>query len=353
MRVTFVLPAFFDYPIGGYRVVYEYANYLATKGHSVCVVYLVEERGDYGFVQRAKGAARELRRKLARTPRVSWMALDPSVRLVWQPPVAASLPDGDAIIATAWQTARLVASALPASGKGFYLVQDHEVWRNVKEERVNATFRLGLHVIAISTWLAELAEVEGSARTSLVLNGLDHAAFKVTSSVLSRPLRALALFHDDPRKDTASTIDAFKEARRLVPALAFRMFGVPARHERLPVWIEYFQQPTPDTLLRLYNQSAIFVSSSLLEGWCLPAAEAMACGCALVCTDSKGPRDFAIDGVSALFSSPGDVQALADNITRVATDASLRHALQDSGIQSTDRLTWEKSGEALVRLLSE
>ena len=38
MKITFLLPGY-PAPIGGYRVVYEYANYLATKGNKISIVH--------------------------------------------------------------------------------------------------------------------------------------------------------------------------------------------------------------------------------------------------------------------------------------------------------------------------
>lgn len=39
LRINFLLPAYYSDPIGGYRVVYEYANFLAARGHDITVVY--------------------------------------------------------------------------------------------------------------------------------------------------------------------------------------------------------------------------------------------------------------------------------------------------------------------------
>ena len=39
MRISFVLPCSGRYPIGGFRIVYEYANRLADRGHQVSIVH--------------------------------------------------------------------------------------------------------------------------------------------------------------------------------------------------------------------------------------------------------------------------------------------------------------------------
>src|SRR3546814_17960981 len=39
MRISFVLPCSGRYPLGGFRIVYEYANRLADRGHQVSIVH--------------------------------------------------------------------------------------------------------------------------------------------------------------------------------------------------------------------------------------------------------------------------------------------------------------------------
>jgi hypothetical protein len=39
MRITFILPGFIDAPMGGVKVVVEYANRLAGRGHRVTLIY--------------------------------------------------------------------------------------------------------------------------------------------------------------------------------------------------------------------------------------------------------------------------------------------------------------------------
>ncbi|MCL4319149.1 MAG: glycosyl transferase family 1, partial [Firmicutes bacterium] len=39
MKITFVLPGYPYKPVGGFRIVYLYANYFAQQGHQVSVVH--------------------------------------------------------------------------------------------------------------------------------------------------------------------------------------------------------------------------------------------------------------------------------------------------------------------------
>ena len=49
MNIAFVLPAIADYPIGGYKIAYEYANRLQKKGHQVMVYHVHNAISRKGF----------------------------------------------------------------------------------------------------------------------------------------------------------------------------------------------------------------------------------------------------------------------------------------------------------------
>ncbi len=39
MRVNFILPTFIREPIGGYKVIYDHANFLVSRGHRVRIIF--------------------------------------------------------------------------------------------------------------------------------------------------------------------------------------------------------------------------------------------------------------------------------------------------------------------------
>ena len=95
----------------------------------------------------------------------------------------------------------------------------------------------------------------------------------------------------------------------------------------------------------------LFVDASSQAGWNNPAAEAMACGVPLICTDIGGVRDFASDGETALLVPPGDVDALAAAILRAAGDDALRSRLAAAGLKAIARFDWDRSADRLVGIL--
>jgi len=357
LRVTFLLPLPGHEPIGGFKVVYEYANYLARRGHTVSVVHPALLRIDEPLSKLgAKRVARTvldyvLRRMTGNFKPVSWFRLEPQVRLLWVPSLAARhVPDGDVVIASAWETAEWAATYPESKGRRFYLIQHHETWSG-PQERVMATWTAPLEKIVIARWLQEIAEGLGQS-AHLVDNGLDFSRFKMLTPIEDRdPKRILMMFHNQPWKGSPDGLRAFALAQAEEPGLTLTLFGLAARPDDLPAGIDYHRNPPQELIRDLYNEAAIFVSPSWAEGFPLPPAEAMQCGAALVCTDIGGTAMYAIDGKTALLSPVKDAEAMAANLLRLVRDPELRVRLARDGHAFIQRFTWDRAGAALEDLL--
>ena len=88
------------------------------------------------------------------------------------------------------------------------------------------------------------------------------------------------------------------------------------------------------TLAGLYAGATAVVSVPLVEGYGLPAVEAMACGAPVVASPqpSLGGAAYEVD--------PRDVDAMAAALVRVAGDAALRAELVEAGRARASTLTW-------------
>ena len=147
-------------------------------------------------------------------------------------------------------------------------------------------------------------------------------------------------------------VAALEIARQSVPDLQAVLFGTDPRPADLPGWIEYAQDPDQRDLVdEIYNGSAVYLCPSHAEGWHLPPAEAMGCGCAVVSTDIDGVRDYAHDGTTALLSPVRDPEALAANLVRVFQDDGLRLRLAQTAHHEIQQYRWEDSTEDLEHAL--
>jgi glycosyltransferase involved in cell wall biosynthesis len=95
----------------------------------------------------------------------------------------------------------------------------------------------------------------------------------------------------------------------------------------------------------------VFVQTSTHEGFCLPALEAMATGCAVVCTDARGNRDFCQDGVNCLMPEP-NARAVACALRRALGDPELGRSLGRKGIETAADYAWTRRIDALEQFLN-
>jgi len=86
----------------------------------------------------------------------------------------------------------------------------------------------------------------------------------------------------------------------------------------------------PDEHMPLcYSSADVYVSPSLLEGFGLPLAEALACETPIVATNTGATAE--VVGPGGIMVPPGDIIALAGAISDLLKDASLRHELGKRG----------------------
>lgn len=354
MKVHFVLPTDGTVPVGGYKVVYEYANGLVQRGHQVTVTHAFYlQPSQVRLLRRPRHWATFLKRwALGRyTPR-SWFKVDPAVKLRFVPWLHRwFMPAADAVVATSWETAEWVAGYSPRHGRPFYLIQHFEDWSGDRE-RVLSTWHLPLHKIVISRWLQALVAQHGES-SSYITNGLDFTAFGVDVAPEDRDPHSVAmLYHQSAWKGSRYGLEALMQAHVQCPSLKATLFGVCPPPADLPSWVSYHQLPSQRLLREIYNQAAIFLAPSLTEGWGLPPAEAMICGAAVVLTDVDGHREFAQADVNALMCPPADAAALARGILALVSDRSLRLRLAQAASTSIQGFTWSRACQAMERTLA-
>jgi glycosyltransferase involved in cell wall biosynthesis len=353
MKVTFLLPDYYPEPIGGYVVVYEYANQLAKRGAFVTVMFGhdLKRLQELSWRKRLKRLLRPIKLRLLHRPLVRWFTFQPGVKLRFIPIFRPErMPDADAVIATSWETAGPVAALPLSKGRKFYLIQHYETWSGTKAA-VDKTWHMPLHIIAISQWLIDKGRELGASEMTHIPNAIDHNQFRVTNQA-ARPASILSLYHTSEFKGVPDALAVLARIHKAFPDVLIRMFGVYERGADMPGWIEYHRDPAREQLAALYNQSSIYLSASLIEGWSLPPAEAMACGCLFVGTDSLGCRDYAESDVTALLSPPGDRDALYLNLARAITDPKLSRKIAERGTANIQTFSWDSSGVTMYDLIT-
>jgi glycosyltransferase involved in cell wall biosynthesis len=398
LKITFVLQEMGVGAVGGIRVVYEYANRLSDKGHQVTIVYPLTP-----YVPRLKGSSpkdqlrwlkgqtRWLIQNLKRRKNVGWFGVKARIKVIPTNSPAFSgfsqrwIPDADVVLATAWETAYLVSKLGSKKGKKFYFIQHYEIWPvwnddsswqkaeaiesdpnklclamhdvtpdNPKlkafKDLVDASYKLPLNKIVISTWLKQLIEEKfGEPARGPIPNGVNFQTFFLENT-LHMGNRVLMPWRPAKWKGTQHGLNAYSQAHQQFPDVEFALHGVRAQND-LPDWIVKHGRVSDDELRHLYNQSDIYVIPSWVEGSQLPPMEAMACGCAVVATNVGGVTDYAVAGKTVLVSPPRKPEALAANLIELLGNKEKLKDMAKAGNEYIAQFTWEKATNSLEEIL--
>jgi glycosyltransferase involved in cell wall biosynthesis len=109
---------------------------------------------------------------------------------------------------------------------------------------------------------------------------------------------------------------------------------------RFPGYVDRAEQPL------WYNAADLFVYPSQYEGFGLPALEAMACGVAVVTSNTSSLPE--VVGSAGATVDPTDVEALTETMAAVLTDKDRAAAMAAAGRQRAAQFTWRASAEACV-----
>lgn len=348
MRITFCLPQPSWGPVGGYKIVYEYANRLCERGHIVTIVHdsvtFAKKYFRYFPDNQLSTIIKKAFIKVFRN-KVRWFQLNDGVRVINSVKCIndSYLPNADIIIATAIDTVEPVNKLSLSKGKKVCFVQDIENW-DFDDEYVNYTYSLPFKYIVISDWIKERVDKHSLFPSELILNGLDFSQYYITDPIEERnPYTVSMLYHDRPHKGSVYGISALLKLKKEVPQLKVLMFGVTKRPKNLPDWIEYTRRATPEQLLKIYNQSAVFLCPTIDEGFGLTGAESMACGCALVSTEYKGVREYAVDNENAILCEKENPDNLCSAMKMLMDNNKVRIKLAYSGNKTIKKFDWNTS----------
>ncbi len=122
-------------------------------------------------------------------------------------------------------------------------------------------------------------------------------------------------------------------------------------HEVLmvPGSVRYLGPVSDEDLIAAYCSAAALVYPSVYEGFGIPVAEAMACGCpVLTCPNSSIPE---VAGDAALYVNPESADELVAAMAQVSSDRSLRQRLIGEGIERARRFSWSKMAKGVQDVL--
>jgi len=156
----------------------------------------------------------------------------------------------------------------------------------------------------------------------------------------------------EPRKNLVRLIDAFtriaaeseyhlvlagRDGWKVAPIRAAAGASPHAHRIHFPGFI------ADDDLPAVLSAAHALVWPSLYEGFGLPPLEAMACGAPVLTSNVSSLPE--VVGDAALQVDPHDVDALAESMRALATDATLRNNLMAKGTHRAAHFTWERTAQ--------
>lgn len=155
----------------------------------------------------------------------------------------------------------------------------------------------------------------------------------------------------EPRKNLPRLIEAFSEVRRRGYVGELLLAGQPGWNAEATLaaierHAEYVRTCPFDP--RLYRGARLLAFPSLYEGFGLPVLEAMTCGLPVLTSNLSSLPEIA--GEAALLVDPEDVEAIADGLWRLLTDAELAAELHRRGLARAAEFSWDRAAAETWRV---
>ena len=103
-------------------------------------------------------------------------------------------------------------------------------------------------------------------------------------------------------------------------------------------------------LSAVYKRASLFVLPSLFEGFGIPLLEAMSFGCPVAASNKTSIPE--VVGDSAILFDPNSSEQIAEKISDILFDNTLRERLIDKGLQRSKMFSWEKMAEDTIQAYS-
>ena len=329
------------------------------------VVFLLNGAALYGGVKVVFQHARALRRLgvdaevVSTDPAPDWFPVaDCGYRQV-RALVPSEIGAADFAIGTIWFT---VPAALTVPGaRALHLCQCYEpLYDGVAAQRneIEAVYRLPTRKLAVSPHLIALLAERLGVTADWIPQPFEPDVFVAPARerAADHRLRVLVV---GPWEVPIKGIEWGLRALRPVAAegwLDLVRLALDARAEEIELWPDADRRlhVSPGAVPAIYAGVDAYVGlCSEVEGFGLPALEAMSCARPCVLTDIGAVRALDPRGEASLRVHHGDGEALRAAVRRLRADRDLRRGLGSAGRHIAEQFTEERSGRALLAVLAD
>jgi glycosyltransferase involved in cell wall biosynthesis len=253
-----------------------------------------------------------------------------------------------------------------------HIVCIHDLHTRVMPESYSPGFRWAHRVILPlvgrrASWITTVSQfsrdhlaafgIAPAEKIAITYNGSDHAlrwdADKASLTLGERPY-VVALGQRQRYKNTeliwriAGPLDQLGLDIYLAGDLDAGSLG--AFGPSVPFNVRLLGRVSDNDLARLFKHALAFLFPSRIEGFGLPAVEAMARGCPVIASTS--PCLPEICGESAIYAGPDDADAWVSAVQRLHSDPTLRTTMAERGHAHAQRYRWQDIAEIYLRLMA-
>jgi len=206
-------------------------------------------------------------------------------------------------------------------------------------------------------------------KISVIYHGINHDTYKLYPDFTLLETKNRYKLHDkfilcvgslEPRKNLINLIKAYsklpmeiKETYQLL-LVGFRGWenkNIKDILEQEKNHIRYIGYVSDKELAHIYNMASLFVYPSLYEGFGLPPLEAMACGCAVIASDTSSIPEICQD--NALYIDPLSITDILDKLIYALTNPHIVKRLKTKGLKHAKKFSWDKSAQEHLKIFDK
>ena len=319
---------------GGSKIILEYANRLAKKGHKINIV------------------------TYDKYP--TWFPLTKKVNFIEVPnneDIINYIPKSDVIVPTSWKCIRKAVESNKGPVAFFEQGGSHlfelDNLSKKKKEVVKQRMKLPPFIYTVSQYSADkIKEIYGK-NASIIYNALEESIFYPREKEEEKENTIITIVGSEDFK-FKNIGEILEVIRKLKTKYNIKLNWItqtkPTVNEEKKEAIINPEQKVIGDILRTTD---IYICNSEYESFGLPTLEAMTCGAAVITTDTGGMRDFVQDGINALVINHHDKNDMEEKIEMLIKNKNLMHIIAKNGMKTALKFNWDNSIISMEKYFKE
>ena len=310
---------------GGSKIILEYANRLAKKGHKINIV-TYDEYPD-------------------------WYELSDKINFVKVPEnedIEKYIPNSDVVVPTSWKCIRkaIKANKGPVAffeQGGLHLFEIDRL-SEIKRKVVYDRMQLPPFIYTVSKYSAEKIEEIYGKSSSIIYNALESKIFYPREKERNEKETSITIVgsEDFKFKNVGEVLEVIRELKE---KYQIKLNWITQTEPKINIeeGKNAIVNPEQKIIGDVLRNTDIYICNSEYESFGLPTLEAMTCGATVITTDTGGMRDFVIDRENALVIKHHNKEDMKEKIEMLINDKNLMHNIAQKGIITASKFNWNNT----------